>query len=128
MVTLRRIEVAAAFRVGVVLSGLMALVFGLLGIGLQMLFINSVLSVSTITLSGGMVNPNDLDILGGMSVAFLCCAYLVGVIMSALFGGVFFAVVAALYNLTANWVGGLQFHLEDPNNPFDPLEKPKREQ
>jgi hypothetical protein len=127
MVTLRRIDVGAAFRVGVVLSGLTALVFGLLGVGLQALFINSLFSISTLNFNGGPVSPANLNIASGMSFAFLCCAYLVGVVMSAIFGGIGFAVVAALYNLTANWVGGLQFQLEDPNNPFENLEKPKRE-
>jgi hypothetical protein len=126
MVTLKRIEIGAAFRVGLVLSGLTALVFGLIGFGLQALFLNSLFSISTLSFNGGSIAPSDLNMVGGMSLAFLCCAYLAGVVMSAIFGGIGFAVVAALYNLTANWVGGLQFQLEDPSNPFDDLDKPKR--
>lgn len=127
MVTLKRVDVGVAFRVGVVLSGLSALIFGLIGIGAQALLLNSLFSISTLSFNGGTVSPSDLNMMSGMSFAFLCCAYLVGVVMSAIFGGIGFAIVAALYNLTANWVGGLQFQLEDPNNPFENLEKPKRE-
>jgi hypothetical protein len=38
--------------------------------------------------------------------------YVIGIVLYALFGGIFSAIAALFYNLAAGWVGGLQVEME----------------
>ncbi len=122
MITIKRIDVGSAMRVAALLYALNFTVFGVLILGLQSAFINSLSSAT----SNMTMNGQQVDI--GSAFAFtnlLCCGafYLFGVVASAIAGGIFGAVTAFLYNLIANWVGGLRVELETSEG----VEKAKRD-
>lgn len=115
MITIRRINIGAAFRIGVVVSAIVSAIFGLLAIGLQSLFINVFVSVLTLPSADGPFATGtipDLNAFSSLSLVFLCIFYLIGVVLSAIGGGIGAAVTALAYNLAAGWVGGLEIELE----------------
>lgn len=111
--TLRRIDVGSAFRIGMIVTGLLFAVFGLLFVGLQGLFLSGIASLTEGTASGA-----DLSAFFGAGVLSLLCFYGVGVVVAAVFGGIQFAVGAFCYNLAAGWVGGLKIVLETGESGF----------
>lgn len=123
MVTIKRIDVASAMKIGALMYALNFTVFGLLWLAFQSVILNGFASAisSSATVNGQPV-PTNLG--SGFAVANLaCCAgfYVVGVISAAIGGGIFGAVTAFFYNLIANWVGGLRVQTDSLE------EKPKRE-
>jgi hypothetical protein len=120
--TLMRIGVGAAFRVGVVVNGLMTAIVGLIFLTFQFLFFGSLFasiqsfSVQTFSTapstSAAVSSINDwASMFSLIGLGMFCFIYLMMVLVSALFGGLGFALFAALYNLAARWVGGLEFEL-----------------
>ncbi len=107
--TLKRIDVGSAFRVGIVLYGLLFAIFGLLLVAFQSFLIN--LFARSVTLD--MPNmPNNATFFLGTGILSLLCFYGVGVVAAAFVGGIQFAVGAWCYNRAADWVGGIKFQLE----------------
>jgi Na+-driven multidrug efflux pump len=109
--TLKRIEVGSAFRVGVILYGLLFAVFGLLFVLFQSLLLNS---LTNLMRSSNFDSPNlpNTSALLGVSVLSLLCFYGVGIVAAAIFGGIQMAILAVFYNLTARWIGGLSVELQ----------------
>ena len=108
MFILKHIRIGSAFKVGFVVSGLAALVFGLIALLFQAAFVNLIMGTVNWQLSsnGQTVNPSEVFSL--ISTGTLCFMYIVGVVFGALWGGIAFALTAFFYNLTARWVGGLE--------------------
>ncbi|MBZ0284391.1 MAG: DUF3566 domain-containing protein [Anaerolineae bacterium] len=121
MITIKRIDVGSAMRVAALLYALNFTVFGVLILGLQSAFINSISSAT----NNMTVNGQQVDFGAFAFTNLLCCGafYLFGVVASAIAGGIFGAVTAFLYNLIANWVGGLRVELETSEG----AEKAKRD-
>ncbi|MFQ3566064.1 MAG: DUF3566 domain-containing protein [Aggregatilineales bacterium] len=120
--TLRRIGVGAAFKVGLVVNGLITAIFGLIFLSLQVLFFGSLFaSMQSFSVRTFSTAPSTSAAISGMNdwasmfsligLGMLCFIYLIMVLVSALFGGLGYALLAALYNLAARWVGGLEFEL-----------------
>jgi hypothetical protein len=110
--TLKRIDVGSAFRVGIVLYGLIFAVFGLFFVAFQGLFL-SALSSGSFTVNGDSFNPAAFM---GAGILSLLCFYVFGVVAGAIFGGIQCAILAWLYNLTAHWIGGIKVVLETPES------------
>jgi hypothetical protein len=104
--TLKRIDVGSAFRVGIVLYALIFAIFGLLFVAMQGLFL------SALSRSGAFDTANDISTFFGAGILSLLCFYVIGVVCAAIFGGIQVALFAWLYNLTANWIGGIKIELE----------------
>lgn len=122
MVTIKRIDVVSAMRVGALVSALIFTVFGLLIIGLQALLFSAVSSSVSVQSSRGQLSGGNFAALG---LAGFCIFYLVGVVFSAISGGIYGAVGAFIYNLVSNWVGGIRVETDSAN--VDLLEKRKRD-
>ncbi len=116
MVVIRRIDVGSAARVGAILSGLTVAVLGLPVLLLQSLFLN----VMTVSFNDARV---DSALIGGSLLFSLICGWLVFIVISAIFGAIYFTVLGLLYNLTSTWVGGVRVELmrvrTEINDPFD---------
>ena len=129
LTTIKRINVGSAFRVGVILYGLLMAVFGLFFVGVQALLLNGLSSLATVNSPySGSSNVNFFTTAG---LVGLCIFYGLLVVFGAIFGGIQFAVIAFFYNLTANWVGGVKVELEMGDSELlDDIErdtyKPKR--
>jgi hypothetical protein len=112
--TLQRIGVGSAFKVGVVVYGLMFLVFGAIGLICNLALL-APLMTSAVMVNGEVVRSSD--VMGGFGViglGALCFAYAVGAVASALFGGVSIALVALFYNWAVRWVGGVELEITGP--------------
>ncbi len=126
MVTVKRIDAVSAMRVGAFVYAIMFSVFALLWVLFQSLIlsgINSLASNSSFTVNGVPQTGFTGSSLAAAGLAGCACGYLVGVVCSAIGGGIFGLMAAFAYNLVANWFGGLRVKIEaDPE-----LEKAKRE-
>lgn len=111
MVVLRRIGVGSAFKVGFVVNGLLALVFGLLAFLIQAAFLNLITSAASIDVYSPGQSASAIEAMRAFSLiglGTLCLFYAMAVVFGAVFGGLGFALIAFFYNLTARWVGGLE--------------------
>lgn len=109
MVTIKRINVASAFRIGALVSLLVAIITGLLFVLFQSLFTSAMVGLFTST------SPQSLrgaDIFTAFSLATACIFYVIYVVFAAISGGIGGIVVAFAYNLVAGWVGGLEVELD----------------
>jgi hypothetical protein len=119
--TLKRIHPGTAFKVGIVVNGLIAAIFGLLLVLLPSLLFTSTFSRMYTNDPEFRAIQDSFAFAGGLS---LLCFYLIGVVMTAIFGGIYFAVGAVIYNLTAKWVGGLEIELQStPGGFLDEIER-----
>jgi hypothetical protein len=92
MTTLKRIEPGSAFKVGLIVYGLLGLIIGAL--------------FSLVALLGAAASG-----LGGSGIAgplFGVAAIVILPIFYGLLGGIVGALSAVIYNLAAGWVGGLK--------------------
>lgn len=111
MVVLRRIGVGSAFKVGFVVNGLLAIVFGLLAFLIQAAFLNLITSAASIDVYSPGQSASAIEAMRAFSLiglGTLCLFYAMAVVFGAVFGGLGFALIAFFYNLTARWVGGLE--------------------
>jgi hypothetical protein len=110
MLVLKRIGVGAAFKVGLVLGGMMSAVLGLIAFLFQLTVFNAIMNIATIEVySPGRTAGEISQVLSAIGTGTLCFLYVMGVVVGAIFGGIGFALVALFYNMTARWVGGLEF-------------------
>ena len=94
MSVVKRISPGSAFKVGLVVYGLLGLILGLL--------------FSLFALLGAAI-PGTGAKAGG--VIFGALAVIILPLLYGFFGGIFAALGAAIYNLAAGWVGGLSIEL-----------------
>lgn len=119
--TLKRIDVGSAFRIGMIVSGLLFAIFGLVFVALQGLFLNALTRTLTLDIPNA---PGSTTLFLGTSILSLLCFYGVGVVVAAVLGGIQFAIGAFCYNRAANWVGGLKLELETGETGFlDDIER-----
>jgi hypothetical protein len=101
MAVIKRISPGSAFKVGLVVYAFLGLLIGVLVACL------SFLAGSSWRWAGsGIIGPAAF----GVGVGLV--SIIISPILYGLIGGVVAAIVAALYNLAAGWVGGLQIDLE----------------
>lgn len=94
MAVVKRIGPGSAFKVG-------AAVYALLGLVLGALF--SLMGL----LAGSMMS----SAMGGFGFMFGAGAIIILPICYGIFGGIFAAITAFIYNLVSGWVGGLEVDL-----------------
>ena len=126
MVTVKRIDAVSAMRVGAFMYAIMFTVFALLWILFQSLILsglNSLANSSTFSVNGIPQSGFSGSSLAAAGLAGCACGYLVGVVCSAIGGGIFGLMAAFSYNLVANWFGGLRVRVDADELP----EKAKRE-
>jgi hypothetical protein len=92
MATVKRIGPGSAFKVGLALYGLVGLILGLI-FGLMSM------------LGGALALPAQA---GAFRMFFGVGAIIILPLCYGIFGGIVAAISAALYNLIAGWVGGLE--------------------
>ncbi len=118
MVTIKRINVGSAAKVGAVISLVLAALFGLFIFGFQALFVGAFAGFASSS-TGTSFSASGGDLFSGVSLVFLCVFYIVYVVMSAVGGAISGLLVAFAYNLTSGWIGGLEVELEDSGDEYD---------
>lgn len=118
MFTIRRVGIASAFRVGLVGGAVMAAISGLLLIllqGLLLSFVSQIINLAALDSASSSVNMTSSSDFSSVftvfSLATACIFYVVGIVLSAVFGGISAALTAFVYNLAARWIGGLEIEL-----------------
>jgi hypothetical protein len=101
MAVIKRVDVGSAFKVGLVVYAFLGLFIGLIVAGFS--FIAG--SLGSLA-GGGIVGPR------AFGVGFGFGSIIIFPILYGVIGGVVLAIVAALYNLAAGWVGGLRIETE----------------
>lgn len=109
-------------RVGALVNAIMFTVFALLWAVFQSLIISGLNSLATSVMVNGQQQAFDPSALAAAGLATCGCGYLLGVVFSAISGGIFGLLIAVAYNLVANWLGGLRVQLDGGE-----AEKRKRE-
>ena len=107
-VTIKRVGIGSAFKVGFALNIIVFAIFGLIGVLLQVLFASALSSVYRSS-GGSSVN------LASASLPILCIGYVVGTLAAGILGGIGFAIYALIYNLASGMIGGLQVQLSRDN-------------
>jgi hypothetical protein len=111
MLVLRRIGIGSAFKVGFVVNGLLAIIFGLIAFLIQVGFLNLIMNSASFDVYGPGQPQTAIEAMRAFSLigtGTLCFFYAMAVVFGAVFGGIGFAMMAFFYNLTARWVGGLE--------------------
>ena len=120
MVTLKRIGLNSAFKVGAMIGLITSTLTGLLMVGLQALFVSAlsglvVLSTNSSGFSMGSASRSSADLINALGLAGLCIFYISFIVFSTIAGGLGGILWAFAYNLGARWIGGLELELEvDP--------------
>ncbi len=122
MVTIKRIDPSSAMRVGALVYAMLFTVFGVLWALFQSVIFSSLGTLGSFNVNGTS-QSFDASALATAGLAGCACGYLIGVVASAIGGGIFGLMIAFAYNLVANWFGGLRVSLEGEPE----LEKRKRE-
>ncbi|MBZ0303181.1 MAG: DUF3566 domain-containing protein [Anaerolineae bacterium] len=112
MVTVKRIGVNSAFKVGAMIGLITSIISGLLFVGLQALFYSAFASLMTSSVTSN-VDLSSLNAMTAFGVAGLCIFFVVSVVFSAIAGGIGGVILAFAYNLAARWVGGLEVELDE---------------
>ncbi|MBA3868584.1 MAG: DUF3566 domain-containing protein [Anaerolineae bacterium] len=128
MVTVKRIDIVSAMRVGALVYAIMFTVFALLWALFQSLILSGLSSLannSSLSFNGVPQSGFNAGSLATAGLAGCACGYLLGIVAAAIGGGIFGLVLSFSYNLVANWFGGLRVRVEA--DEAGPLEKLKRE-
>ncbi len=100
-VAITHISILSAFQVGATLNALLFVIFGLIGLTFYGLFIS---------LYTGPASQGESDPIGAILL------YLLSILSFGLIGGIFSAIAALLYNLLADFNGGLKIELDESTN------------
>ncbi len=110
MITIRRIGVTSAMKVGALLVAVQTALFGLLFFLLPSMVFTSVMTNLPQTGSGGSFGGSaafgTIGLVSGLISYMILIAF--GVIAGAIGG----ALTAFFYNLVAGWIGGLQVEVD----------------
>lgn len=112
MVTVKRIGVNSAFKVGAMLGLITSVISGLLFAGLQAIFYSAFAGLVTSSITSD-VDLSSFNAMTAFGVAGLCIFLVVYVVFSAIAGGIGGIILAFAYNLSARWVGGLEVELDE---------------
>ncbi len=112
MVTIKRVSVGSAMKIGAITYTLTWAIFGLIFLAFQGLFLSAITS-SLSSYSNQFPNQGGAaaSSFGAIGIAGLCITYVVGLIFALIAGAIGGAVYAFIYNLAAGWVGGLEVEL-----------------
>ncbi len=125
MVTIKRVDIMSAMKVGALFNALTVTVFGVLFFACNSLFISSM----TATLnqlnaqSGGQSGFNS-SAFATATLASCVIGYVIAVVVAAVSGAIIGALYAFFYNVISNWAGGLRIELDVTS--LEALDKPKR--
>jgi hypothetical protein len=115
VVTLKRVGINSAFKIGAMIGLITSLISGVLLVGMQALFVSAFAGLIATSMDAGefsSINPNELNFMTTFGLAGLCIFFLVYIVFSTIAGGIGGVIWAFAYNLGARWVGGLELELE----------------
>lgn len=110
MITIKRINVGSAGKVGAIVSLILSAITGLLFLALPSMFFSSFVNIT----SGSFDSVSSgANVFTALSLVTLCFIYAASLVFSTIAGGIGGMLVAFAYNITVNWIGGLEVEIED---------------
>jgi transmembrane protein DUF3566 len=116
MVTIKRVDVLSAMKIGALLNALTVTVLGVFFFACNSLIMSS-LTASLNQLnaqaggSGGSNNFNS-SALATASLAGCLISYAIAIVVAAIAGAIMGALYAFFYNVISNWAGGIRIELD----------------
>jgi hypothetical protein len=124
MVTIKRVDVLSAMKVGALLNALTVTVFGVLFFACNTLFISSLNTLISQSASQAGQSGFNSNVFTTASLAGCLVGYVILVVAAAISGAIMGALYAFFYNVISNWAGGLQIELG--TLALETVEKPKK--
>lgn len=117
MVTLKRVGINSAFKIGAMIGLITAVISGVLLAAMQAVFLSAFAGLVSMSASNTTLNsPSPADF-ADMTAAFglvgLCIFIVVYVVISTIVGGISGIIWAFAYNQGARWVGGLELEFDE---------------
>jgi hypothetical protein len=131
MVTIKRVDIVSAMKVGALLNALVVTVVSVLFFACNSLFFGSMAaSISSLNAQAGG-SPINTSSFAVASLTGCLVSYLILVVVAALSGAVLGLLYAFFYNVISNWAGGLRVELAPDQLgtlpiAYPELDKPKR--
>jgi hypothetical protein len=128
MVTIKRVDVLSAMKIGALLNALTVTVFGVLLFACNSLFISSMtatlnqLNAQTSGSSGS--NNFNASTFATASLAGCLITYVIAIVVAAIAGAIMGALYSFFYNVISNWAGGIRVELDMV--ALESGEKPKK--
>ncbi len=118
MITIRKFDVGSAFRIGALVSGVLALVFVLPALLCQFSLLSSI-NTEMMSVNGSNVDfPFENSMLQGLGIVGTLFFSICGIVLYMVIGGIGAAISAFAYNIIARQFGGLQVEIEDPEERY----------
>lgn len=118
MITIRKFDVGSAFRIGALVSAVLALIFVLPMLLCQFSILSS-MNAQVMTSSGSSTSfPFENSMLQGLGIAGALFFAVCGIAIYAVIGGIGAAISAFAYNVIARQFGGLQLEIDDPEERY----------
>lgn len=117
MITIKRVGLNSAFKIGAIIGLITSVITGLLFVGLQAFLVSTMVGVASIStgsdaLTMDPTNRAVLDAMTAFGAAGLCIFYVSYIVFSTITGGIAGLLWGFAYNLAARWVGGLEVELD----------------
>jgi hypothetical protein len=125
MVTIKRVDIMSAMKVGALFNALTVTVFGILFFACNSLFVSSMTaSLAQLNAQTGGQSGFNSTALATASLAGCLIGYIIIIVVAVLSGAIVGALYAFFYNVISNWAGGLRIELDMAS--FEAMDKPKR--
>lgn len=114
MVTIKRVDVLSAMKIGALLNAVTVTVFGVFFLACNSLIyssINASLSQLSAQAGGGSSGFNS-SALATASLAGCLITYVIAIVVAAISGAIMGALYAFFYNVISNWAGGIRVELD----------------
>jgi hypothetical protein len=125
MVTIKRVDIMSAMKVGALFNALTVTVFGVLFFACNSLFISSMTaSLNSLNAQTGGQSGFNSSAFATATLASCVIGYVLAIVFAAISGAIIGALYAFFYNVISNWAGGLRIELDTLS--LEALDKPKR--
>ena len=113
MVTIKRVDVLSAMKIGALFNALTVTVFGVLFFACNSLFVSSMTaSLNQLNAQTGGTNNFNSSALATASLATCLIGYVIAIVVAAISGAIIGALYAFFYNVISNWAGGIRVELD----------------
>src|SRR5689334_6849720 len=115
MVTIKRVDILSAMKIGALFNALTVTVFGVFFFACNSLIMSSLtaslnqLNAQTGGASGSNFNSSAL---ATASLAGCLISYVIAIVVAAIAGAIMGALYAFFYNVISNWAGGIRVELD----------------
>lgn len=113
MVTIKRVDILSAMKIGALFNALTVTVFGVLFFACNSLFVSSInASLSQLNAQTGGSSGFNNNAFATATLAGCLISYVIAIVVAAIAGAIMGALYAFFYNVISNWAGGIRVELD----------------